>query len=83
MVSGGIPLLKDLPILGWIFSAESESTKRSQLLVVAEVIPVRPQDTMSPSESQTIQKIEKDLKKAGESNSWGYRQFVLDPDRLK
>ena len=38
-VSGGIPILKDLPGLGWIFSTETEATKRSQLLIVAEVRP--------------------------------------------
>jgi type II secretory pathway component GspD/PulD (secretin) len=31
--------LKDLPGLGWIFSTETEATKRSQLLIVAEVRP--------------------------------------------
>ena len=80
-VSGGIPLLKDLPILGWVFSTESESTKRSQLLVVAEVIPVRPDNFMTDDESKAMEKIKSDLEGAGEWNTWGYHQFLLDSDR--
>lgn len=80
-VSGGVPILKDLPIIGWVFSTESESTKRSQLLVVAEVIPVRPEEAMPESASETAKKIESDLEGAGGWNTWGYHQFLLDSDR--
>ncbi len=82
-VSGGLPYFKDLPVIGWLFSTESESTKRSQLLVVAEVIPVRPEDSLSAGESDEIRKIREKLKKAGDSNDWGYRQQMMDPDRNK
>ena len=82
-VSGGLPLLKDLPIIGWVFSTESESTKRSQLLVVAEVIPVRPEEAMTEAETEETKEIESSLEDAGEWNTWGYRQFLLDSDRLK
>ena len=80
-VSGGVPILKDLPIIGWVFSTESESTKRSELLVVAEVIPVRPEEAMPESASETAKKIESDLEGAGGWNTWGYHQFLLDSDR--
>ena len=80
-VSGGVPILKDLPIIGWVFSTESESTKRSQLLVVAEVIPVRPEDAMPEAASEAAKKIESDLEGAGGWNTWGYHQFLLDSDR--
>ena len=80
-VSGGVPILKDLPILGWVFSTESESTKRSQLLVVAEVIPLRPENAMPEAESEAAEKIESDLEGAGGWNTWGYHQFLLDSDR--
>ena len=82
-VSGGVPILKDLPILGWVFSTESESTKRSQLLVVAEVIPVRPDEGMTEAETEETKDIESDLEGAGGWNTWGYHQFLLDSDRLK
>ena len=32
----GIPLLKDIPILGWLFSTESTSVKRTTLVVAGE-----------------------------------------------
>ncbi len=80
-VSGGIPLLKDLPLLGWIFSTESESTKRSQLVVVAEVIPVNAAASITEDAVEKAKKAEEKLGSAGESNSFGYRQFLIDSDR--
>ncbi|MEA4863585.1 MAG: hypothetical protein AB7F40_10475 [Victivallaceae bacterium] len=80
-VSGGIPLLKDLPLLGWAFSTESESTKKSQLLVVAEVLPVRPGEVLAENDAQTIKAIEDRLGNAGEKNTFGYRQYLIDTNR--
>ncbi len=80
-VSNGIPLLKDIPGLGWLFSTETESTKRSQLLVVAEVVPVRPGEVLAQADRDQIKAIDEKLKKAGDSNTFGYRQYYLDPDR--
>ena len=80
-VSGGIPILKDLPLLGWIFSTESESTKRSQLVVVAEVIPVNAATSMTEDAAEKAKKAEAKLEKAGENNTFGYRQFLIDSDR--
>ena len=31
----GIPLLKDLPVLGWVFSTETETTRHSELVLIA------------------------------------------------
>lgn len=82
-VSGGVPLLKDLPLLGWLFSTESESTKKSQLLVVAEVKPVFPREALPADVQDEASRINQDLGEAGETNSFGYRQFILDSDRMK
>ena len=76
-VSGGIPLLKDLPLLGWLFSTETEATKRSQLLVVAEVLPAE----KAADKKEEIRKINGGLIKAGDSNSYGYRQYLIDSKR--
>ena len=76
-VSGGVPFLKDLPGIGWLFSTETEATKRSQLLVVAEVVP----EKQSECYKSCVEKIRKELSKAGESNTYGYRQYLLDADR--
>ena len=76
-VSGGIPFLKDLPLIGWIFSTETEATKRSQLLVVAEVVPENKADNYK----SVFEAAQKKLSKAGVSNTYGYRQFFVDPER--
>ena len=76
-VSGGIPILKDLPLLGWLFSTETEATKRSQLLVVAEVLPV----SKAADYKENLDAVKSDLTKAGESNSFGYRQYLIDTKR--
>ena len=76
-VSGGVPILKDLPVIGWLFSTERESTKRSQLLVVAEILPLT-----TPAEvTKQMPVIKKELEKAGETNQYGFRQYLLDPAR--
>ena len=80
-VSGGLPILKDLPLIGWIFSTESESTKKSQLLAVVEVVPVAANEGFSDSEKAAMDKINGNLKNAGQSNSYGYRQFLIDKER--
>ena len=74
-VSGGLPILKDLPVLGWLFSTESESTKRSQLVVVAEL---QPQNDCS---KKAVEKVKKELNNAGKTNAFGYRQYLIDADR--
>ena len=75
-VSGGVPILKDLPILGWLFSTESESTKRSQLVIVAEILP----ETKAAVQAD-LELIKQDLSKAGSDNTFGYRQYLIDGDR--
>jgi type II secretory pathway component GspD/PulD (secretin) len=76
-VSGGVPILKDLPLIGWIFSTESESTKRSQLVVVAELLPV----SKACNGQKIIKKVQKKVGNAGEKNTFGYRQYLIDSDR--
>ncbi len=78
-VSGGVPFLKDLPGIGWIFSTETEATKRSQLLVVAEVLPLN----KAADHKETIEKVKGSLTQAGKNNKFGYRQYLLDPERTK
>lgn len=80
-VSGGIPILKDLPIIGWVFSTESESTKKSQLVVVAEVMPSKA--GVAGAAKKTVDDVNAKVKGAGGWNKIGYRQFLLDADRLK
>lgn len=69
--------IKVLPLLGWIFSTETEATKRSQLLAVVEVMPADKAD----NNSGMISKVNEELTAAGNSNSYGYRQYLIDENR--
>ena len=75
---GGIPILKDIPLIGWAFSTESESTKKSQLVVVAECESVRPDSALPENINSDIQVIRDATKDAGNSNSYGYGQWGFD-----
>lgn len=78
---GGVPLLKDLPLLGWLFATERESSKKSQLVVVAECEIVRPDTEIAASDLERIEVIRKETQGAGEENRYGYRQWLFDAGR--
>ncbi len=80
-VSGGLPFFKDLPGIGWLFSTERESTKRSQLLVVADVIPAPLTETITEENASLLNKVKDKTVDAGEKNDYGYHQFLIDSDR--
>ena len=74
----GVPFLRELPGLGWLFSTESESTKKSQL-VVSAVCNIKAIDAiMTEAVSDSIKKIEKGTENAGNRNQWGYDQYLID-----
>jgi type II secretory pathway component GspD/PulD (secretin) len=56
-VNGGIPILKEIPYLGKLFSTETEAVKRSQLLIVAEVLP----ENKADSQKHVIREIKNKL----------------------
>ena len=58
-VSTGLPVLKDIPYIGKLFSTESDATKNSQMLVVVEVLPKDKADNYQAD----IKKIKETLKK--------------------
>ena len=74
----GIPFLRELPGLGWLFSTESESTKKSQLVVAAEVNSKAIDAVLSEAASDSIKKIDKGTENAGEKIKWGYDQYLID-----
>ncbi len=80
-VNGGVPILKDLPILGWVFSTESESTKKSQLVVVADCEIVTPAQALPSDIASSIKNIRTENRGAGETNTFGYGQWLLDPNK--
>ena len=74
----GVPFLRELPGLGWLFSTESESTKKSQLVVAAEVTTKSIYAQLTEAASDSIRKINKGTENAGEKVKWGYDQYLLD-----
>ncbi len=79
--SVGVPLLKDLPLLGWLFATERESTKRSQLVLVAECEVIRPDTQLNPGAVKEIELIRNATADAGDKNRYGYRQLLIDDER--
>ncbi len=79
--SGGVPFLKDIPGLGWLFSTERESSKKSQVIVVADCELQYTSSAINPADLEQIEVITKATSQAGSSNSYGYRQYLLDSER--
>lgn len=80
----GIPFLKDLPFIGWVFSTETESTKKSQLVLVAECSVSMPEQKIKDGIHGDIIKVDKNLEGAGSKfNEWGFQQLLLDKGAAK
>lgn len=77
----GVPILKDLPFIGFFFSSESESTKRSQLILVAECTPITPDTAIKSGIQGDISKLGNDLKDTGKTNYYGFDQWLLDSEK--
>lgn len=80
---GGLPWLKDIPVLGWVFSTETESTKKTQLVMVAECDTIRPNTSVESKIMSGFGEIKTALKDAGKSNKFGFKQYLLDKDKNK
>ena len=74
----GQPFLRELPVIGFLFSSESESTKKSRMVVVAEVERIDPRSTIPATVKPQINKATNATVNAGEDNSYGFDQYLLD-----
>lgn len=81
----GVPLLKDLPLLGWLFSTESESTKRSQLVLIARAEYANPFDSVNVQIKDNIGKLTEEIKTASQSpvNNLGFEQLLIDTKNIE
>lgn len=81
----GLPFLKDLPGLGWAFSTETESTKKSQLVIVASAEYALPFDKPDTQITENIGKIVDDVNKRSTSktDNLGFEQLWLDTDKIE
>jgi type II secretory pathway component GspD/PulD (secretin) len=74
----GVPFLRELPGLGWLFSTESESTKKTQLVVAAEVNTKSIYAQLTEAVSDSIKRVDKGVENAGDKIKWGYDQYLID-----
>ncbi len=79
----GLPILKDIPVLGWLFSTESESTKRSQLVLIARAEYAQPFDKIDTQIQENIGKVVEVTDKDSFVNNIGFQQLLIDTNELK
>ena len=79
----GLPFLKDLPVIGRLFSTETESIKQSQLVVIAKVEYSRPDSFAGAKIRENLGKIVKGVNKGMNSRvgNMFFGQYGLDSDR--
>ena len=82
-----VPFLGDIPFLGFLFSAENETLKKTQLAAVLTVIPTSPTAALPENYKQAADKIGEKVKNFGvrtkyyEENDYGSDQLGLDPEK--
>ncbi|MBQ9502199.1 MAG: hypothetical protein IJU70_08595 [Lentisphaeria bacterium] len=76
----GIPLLKDIPVLGWVFSTETETTRHSELVLIARAEIAGPFDQAPESIRKDISGVVEKLDAGKEEpiRNLGFEQFGLD-----
>ena len=81
--TAGLPFVKDLPVIGRVFSTESESIKQSQLVLIAEVQYVNSDDAAGADVRDHMGKIINNVN-SGMTSRVGnmfFQQYGLDSDR--
>ena len=63
--STGVPFLKDLPGVGYLFQTESESTRKSEMVLVARCEYLYPESGSPETPQRKIDSIRNDLRDAG------------------
>ena len=78
----GIPFLKDIPVLGWAFSSETETTRTSELVLIARAELSGPVDAAPEAVRNDISQVVDKVSAAAESpvTNLGFQQLLLDSD---
>ncbi len=81
--AAGLPFFKDLPVIGRVFSTESESIKQSQLVLLARVEYSRPDSFAGASIRKELGKIVNNVNNGMNSRvgNMFFQQYGLDDDR--
>lgn len=76
----GLPILKDIPVLGWIFSTETDMVKKSQFVLIATAHLVSPNDQLSKEAAKETKAVSDAVEKAVQSpmKTLGYQQWLID-----
>ena len=76
----GLPILKDIPILGWAFSTESESARETELVLSVHAELATPFDNISDDLKNELVEIDDGLTHGIEHpiTNLGFEQFGLD-----
>lgn len=77
----GIPFLKDIPFLGYLFSSETPSTKRSRLVLVIECKMQNPDSVVEKKTAAEISTINKKIGPGGETLPLASQQYLLGRDK--
>ncbi len=81
--TAGLPYMKDLPVVGRLFSTETESIKQSQLVLMARVEYSWPDSFATTEVKEELGKIVKGVNKGMNSRigNMFFQQYMLDDDR--
>ena len=81
----GLPILKDIPILGWAFSSESESARETELILSVHAEYAQPSDNVPESLRDELDATENDLIHGIEHpiTNLGFEQFGLDSKTIE
>jgi type II secretory pathway component GspD/PulD (secretin) len=76
-----IPWLGDIPGLGWLFSSESQSSKKTQLVAVIDCAPLAPDQKLPDGVIKEKEEFVKTKSEGGSSLPPGYDQLLIDSDK--
>ena len=81
----GLPLLKDLPVLGWLFSTETETTRHSELVLIARAELSDVFDSVPDPVGKEIRKVSDDVSRSREQplRNLGFEQFGIDSNKIE
>lgn len=77
----GVPFLKDIPFLGYLFSSETPTTKRSQLVLVIDCKMQNPDSVIEKKLAAEISALNKKIGPGGESLPLASQQYFLGRDK--
>jgi len=81
----GLPLLKDIPVLGWVFSTETETTRHSELVLIARAEIAGPFDRAPDKVQKDISGIVEKVTSGKDHpvRNLGFEQFGLDAQSIE